>query len=125
MREMAEADLGGRPARGPTARGEWQPASLPKPSPLFAWPLKLRPAMKVLFGHDGLLWPKNAIYVGIAVLAWLFVTPDLAQHLRGGLDRRVLPAQRRAAADRSRRTPPAALRPGGPRASATSTTRAG
>ena len=73
---MAEADLAGQAARSPAARGEWQPESLPKPSPLFTWPLKLRPVLKMLFGHDGLLWPKNAVYLGIAVVVWLFLTPD-------------------------------------------------
>lgn len=76
---MAEADLTGHAGRSPAARGEWQPESLPKPGPLFNWPLKLRPTLTMLFGHDGLLWPKNAIYLGIAVIAWLFLTPDLSR----------------------------------------------
>ena len=76
---MAEADLTRQAVRGPKARGEWQPDSLPKPSPLFTWPIKLVPILKMLFGHDGLLWPKNAIYMGIAVIAWLFFTPDLSR----------------------------------------------
>ena len=71
---MAEADLTGR-----SVRGEWQPESLPKPAPLFSWPPKLAPILKFLFGHDGLLYPKNAIYAGIAVVAWLFFTPSLAR----------------------------------------------
>jgi hypothetical protein len=32
---MAEGDWGTR-----DSRGEWQPAELPKPSPLFRWPWK-------------------------------------------------------------------------------------
>ena len=76
---MAEAELTGQAVRGPKARGEWQPESLPKPSPMFSWPIKLVPILKMLFGHDGLLWPKNAIYMGIAVIAWLFFTPDLSR----------------------------------------------
>ena len=76
---MAEVDLTGQSVRGQRKRGEWQPESLPKPSPLFTRPLKLVPILKMLFGHDGLLWPKNAIYIGIAVVAWLFLTPDLSR----------------------------------------------
>ena len=41
---MAEADLTGR-----SVRGEWQPESLPKPAPLFAWPPKLAPILKFFF----------------------------------------------------------------------------
>jgi len=71
---MAETDAATR-----DARGEWQPPKLPAPSPLFSWPWRLRPALKVLFGNEGLLWSKNAVYIGLAVIAWFFFTPDLAR----------------------------------------------
>ena len=59
------------------ARGEWQPDTLPKPSPLFRWPPQLAAAARYLFGREGFLFPYNAIYVGIATLAWLYLTPSM------------------------------------------------
>lgn len=71
---MVDVNAGAR-----DARGEWQPESLPRPSPLFSWPLRLMPILKVVFGHDGLLWPRNIVYMAVAVLAWLFLTPDVSR----------------------------------------------
>ncbi len=70
----AEAEAGSR-----DARGEWQPDQLPRPSVLFSWPLRLMPILKLLFGYEGLLWPKNALYMVAAVVAWVFLTPDLSR----------------------------------------------
>ena len=69
---MAEADPGVR-----DAKGEWQPANLPQPSPMWDRPVRLQVILKAIFGHDGILWPKNLVYMGIAVVAWLFLTPSL------------------------------------------------
>ncbi len=57
-------------------RGEWMPDPLPAPSPLFSWPLRLRPALRAALG---LVWPHNAFYAVIAIVSWLFFTPDLAR----------------------------------------------
>ena len=69
---MSEADLGVR-----DAKGEWQPANLPQPSPMWDRPVRVKVILKAIFGHDGILWPKNLVYMGIAVVAWLFFTPSL------------------------------------------------
>ena len=69
---MAEADLGVR-----DAKGEWQPANLPQPSPMWDRPVRTKVILKAIFGHDGILWPKNLVYMAIAVVAWLFLTPSL------------------------------------------------
>jgi len=57
-------------------RGEWQPDSLPEPSPLFVWPFRLKKIARYLFAPEGLLWPYNLIYVLIAIGIWYFFTPD-------------------------------------------------
>lgn len=57
------------------ARGEWQPEDLPKPSPLFTWPIR---PVKILLHLWHVLWPYNLIYIGMAVLCWQFFTPSLA-----------------------------------------------
>ena len=69
---MAEADLGVR-----DAKGEWQPANLPQPSPMWDRPVRTKVILKAIFGHDGILWPKNLVYMAIAVVAWVFLTPSL------------------------------------------------
>ena len=56
------------------SRGEWQPSPLPEPGPLFAWPWK---PIKALRGLWQVLWPYNLIYIGLAVVCWLFFTPSL------------------------------------------------
>ena len=68
---MAEADLQQR-----DRRGEWLPDSLPQPSPLFSWPLRLRPALKSVINF---YWPYNLFYAALAVACWLWFTPDLSR----------------------------------------------
>ena len=59
------------------ARGEWQPDRLPRPSPLGRWPLEPVEILKFFFGQQGLLrWP-NLVYVSLALVSWLFLTPSL------------------------------------------------
>ena len=66
------ADVGTR-----DARGEWQPDSLPRPSALGRWPLEPAEILKFFFGQQGLLrWP-NLVYVSLAVVSWLFLTPSM------------------------------------------------
>ncbi len=57
------------------SRGEWQPADLPKPSPLFSLPWKPLKVVKYLFAPEGLLWPWNLFFALLAVVAWLYFTP--------------------------------------------------
>lgn len=61
------------------SRGEWKPDNKPVPGPLFRWPLKPLEILKYLFGYGGLLWRYNALYVGIAVVSWFFLTPGLSR----------------------------------------------
>ena len=74
---MAELEWGVR-----DARGEWQPAPLPEPSPLFKRPWRPWAAIKWLFAPEGFLWPWNLLYALLAVVAWLYFTPPLEQMLQ-------------------------------------------
>ncbi len=58
-------------------QGEWKPESSPSLSPLFSGPFRLRRILTYLFGFEGFLWPFNAIYAGVAILAWYFLTPPM------------------------------------------------
>jgi sterol desaturase/sphingolipid hydroxylase (fatty acid hydroxylase superfamily) len=60
------------------SRGEWQPSELPKPSPLFSIPWRPWKVLKYLFAPEGLLWPWNLFFAGLAVVAWLWFTPSMA-----------------------------------------------
>ncbi len=66
---MAESEVGKR-----DSMGEWQPHSLPVPSPLFAWPWSPRAAFRDLWNG---FWPFNLIYIGLAVIVWLYFTPSI------------------------------------------------
>lgn len=59
-------------------RGDWRPPYLLHMPPMFAWPPKPLAVLKWLFGFPGYLWPWNALYLGLAVLTWQFLTPALA-----------------------------------------------
>ena len=71
---MADTEWGKR-----DARGEWQPAELPKPSPIFRTPWKPKDILKYLFAAEGFLWPVNLLYALLAVISWLWFTPSLAR----------------------------------------------
>lgn len=60
------------------ARGEWRPAAPIALPPTIAWPPRPRAALKWLFGFPGYLWPMNALWLGVALSTWFFLTPDLA-----------------------------------------------
>jgi hypothetical protein len=66
---MADATVDTRGAREESA-----PSSLPKPSPLFTWPAKLMVVLKFVYGAEGFLWPKNALYFAVAALSWWLST---------------------------------------------------
>ena len=65
------------------ARGEWQPAPLPEPGPLFAWPWKPWNALKSLWST---LWPYNSLYIAMAVLSWFYFCPsqETTRHFQPG-----------------------------------------
>ena len=60
-------------------RGEWVPGDLPRPSPVFSRPWRIKPVLDSLFGLDGLLGWQSMIYIGLCVVAWLFFTPEMAR----------------------------------------------
>ena len=60
-------------------RGNWAPKYLEElPGPM-AWPPNPLKILKWFFGWQGYLWPWNAVYLGIALLAYFFMTPPLAE----------------------------------------------
>ena len=60
------------------ARGEWRPAAPIEIPPIVAWPPRPVAALKWLFGYRGYLWPTNALWLGLSLVTWFFLTPDLA-----------------------------------------------
>ena len=70
---MADTILGTR-----DQHGDWRPPQiLEVPAPL-AWPPRPAAVLKWVFAFPGYLWPWNAIYLGIALVTWFFLTPALA-----------------------------------------------
>jgi len=69
---MAQADVEVR-----DRRGDWRPPLL-KPLPPYQLPFNPKAALKWIFGWQGFLFPWNVTYAAIAILTWLFLTPDLA-----------------------------------------------
>ena len=74
---MAEADLGTR-----DARGEWQPAEPIETPPVFVWPPRPLAFLKWLFGFPGYLMPYNVFFMAVAIVSWLFLTPELERMTR-------------------------------------------
>jgi len=59
-------------------RGFWQPeGGTAPPNPVFAWPPKPGKVLKWLFGFPGYLFPWNVIYMGLAIVTWLYFQPGL------------------------------------------------
>jgi sterol desaturase/sphingolipid hydroxylase (fatty acid hydroxylase superfamily) len=56
-------------------KGYWRPPYPSSFSPLFTRPVNGRAIVKYLFGWGGYLWPRNAFYVGLAVVTWYFLQP--------------------------------------------------
>ena len=65
-------------ALGERGRGDWQPPQLLQDPPVFAWPPQPLRFLKWLFGFPGYLWPWNTLYAAIALLTWLYLTPNIA-----------------------------------------------
>jgi len=70
---MADLGIGTR-----DRRGDWRPAELLKPPPIYSWPVKLGAVLKWIFGYPGFLFPWNVTFAAIGILTWLYLTPDLA-----------------------------------------------
>ena len=58
--------------------GEWRPVEPIQPAPINAWPPQPAKTLKWLFGWPGFIWPENIMWLGISVLTWLYLTPELA-----------------------------------------------
>jgi sterol desaturase/sphingolipid hydroxylase (fatty acid hydroxylase superfamily) len=58
-------------------RGEWRPAGVLKPAPIFVWPPQPLAFLKWLFVSGGYLLPWNVFYVALAIVTWSFLTPAL------------------------------------------------
>ena len=53
------------------------PQAIPD-SPIFAWPPQPAAAAKFLFGYPGYFVPMNVLYMGLAIISWFWLTPELA-----------------------------------------------
>ena len=61
------------------AAGEWRPEQPIALAPINDWPPAPARVAKWAFGFPGYLWPYNALWLGVAVVTWLFLTPALDQ----------------------------------------------
>ncbi len=59
-------------------RGNWRPPTPLQMPALFAWPPRPLATLKWMFGFPGYLWPWNAVFLGLALVMWFFLTPSLA-----------------------------------------------
>lgn len=60
------------------ASGDWRPAERIKLPPIYAWPPRPSAVGRWLFGFPGYLWPMNSLTLGITLITWFFLTPELA-----------------------------------------------
>ncbi|MBN8629692.1 MAG: sterol desaturase family protein [Rhodobacterales bacterium] len=68
---MKDTDFGSR-----DKRGHWTPNKKPQRAPIFVWPAQPKKFLKWLPGY---VWPWNFSYFTVALVSWLFLTPDLAR----------------------------------------------
>ena len=47
-------------------------------SPIFVWPIRPITMLKFFFGHPGYFLPMNILYMGLAIVSWFWLAPDLA-----------------------------------------------
>jgi sterol desaturase/sphingolipid hydroxylase (fatty acid hydroxylase superfamily) len=64
-------------SREPGRRSGYRPDQPIQTAPLFKWPPQPRAIFKWLFGFPGYLWPWTAIFVSLAVVSWLSLTPEI------------------------------------------------
>lgn len=50
-----------------------------RPAPLFVWPPQPVAMTKFFLGIPGYFLPMNAMYMGLAILTWFFLTPSMAR----------------------------------------------
>ena len=61
-----------------TPQGELQPDVPIVAPPLFVWPPQPMAMLKFLFGFPGYFLPLNILYMGLAVVTWFVLTPELS-----------------------------------------------
>jgi sterol desaturase/sphingolipid hydroxylase (fatty acid hydroxylase superfamily) len=58
-------------------RGGYRPEKPIQIAPPFQWPLQPLAVFKWLFGFPGFLWPWLAFFIGLSIVSWLFLTPEI------------------------------------------------
>ncbi|MFY0611466.1 MAG: sterol desaturase family protein [Hyphomicrobiaceae bacterium] len=66
------------PSNARDGNGDWRPAGRIKLPPIYAWPPLPSAVGKWMFGFPGYLWPMNSLTLGITLVVWFFLTPELA-----------------------------------------------
>ena len=59
-------------------RGNWRPAEPIALAPINAWPPRPVAVVKWLFGFPGYIWPYHLFWLGVTLVTWAYLTPDLA-----------------------------------------------
>jgi sterol desaturase/sphingolipid hydroxylase (fatty acid hydroxylase superfamily) len=62
-----------------SGQGDAPPAMPIRPAPVFVWPPRPAALFRFLFGLPGYFLPLNILYMGLAVLTWFALTPELAR----------------------------------------------
>jgi len=58
--------------------GEWRPSEPIVSAPVSAWPPEPLKTVKWLFSAPGYIWPEHIFWLGVSVMTWVFLTPELA-----------------------------------------------
>jgi sterol desaturase/sphingolipid hydroxylase (fatty acid hydroxylase superfamily) len=67
-------------------RNDWRPREPLHQPPVFVWPPQPLGFIKWVFGYPGYFLPWNVLYLAIAFVSWIILTPDLSRmrHLSAG-----------------------------------------
>ncbi|MDA0340368.1 MAG: sterol desaturase family protein [Proteobacteria bacterium] len=57
---------------------DWQPAVPIAQPPVFVWPPRPIAFVRYLFGYPGYFLPRNLLYMALALVTWLYLTPEIA-----------------------------------------------
>ncbi len=60
-------------------RGDAPPATPIQPAPVFVWPPQPLALLRFAFGLPGYFLPLNVLYMGLAILTWFALTPELSR----------------------------------------------
>lgn len=71
---MSEAGEANKVDRG----AGYRPAEPIQDGPLYQRPLRVKAVARWLFGFPGFFWPWNALFFGVALVSWLYLTRDMA-----------------------------------------------